>query len=142
MMEERDLLLLRALAGELDPSQGGELREELDRDPSLRARHRRLEEVWKGLRPPASSPVPPFFAAQVAARVEGDTAMIWRRAPRWARAGAAVALLAGVLLGAGAGLEGGRLEARPSLDADTSALAEEYWELLVAWGDDLGRGGP
>ncbi len=99
--------LIGLLAGELPPAKAAAQRARLAREPDLAAALRRLETAWRTLEPPPAGPVPAGFGREVMARVrreaEGPAALSWSLAPVWVRAAGAVALAAGVLLGAGVG---------------------------------------
>jgi len=97
-----------------------------DDSPAAR-RGRELE-----LPPPA--PAPPGFAARVAARAAADARRSFELplAPGWARAAAALALVAGIAGGAGLGLLGGATSAAADDESDLLAWSEEgFAEELV-----------
>ncbi len=162
MMNETERQLMRLLHGELSPEAARRLERQLERDGELRAARDRLARTWDGLElPPAA--VPADFSAGVMAAARGlrknelrDGDLSWSLAPAWARTGAAVALVCGLLLGTafGSGFQGalgigapgvemadtGDGEALLVADADADAvplsLAEIYW-LSVEEGGDL-----
>jgi anti-sigma factor RsiW len=115
MNRATELEIMRLLHGELPEERARELRARIAREPELAAASARLERSWTGLELPPPPTAPPGFAQSVLARARrqgsnrGD--LSWAAAPSWARAGAALALAAGLTLGAGAGrLLGGRLD--------------------------------
>jgi hypothetical protein len=107
MNRATELEIMRLLHGELPEERARELRARIAREPELAAVLARLERTWSGLELPPPAAAPPGFAQGVLARARregrdrGD--LSWAAAPRWARAGAALALAAGLTLGAGAG---------------------------------------
>jgi anti-sigma factor RsiW len=138
--------LMRLLHGELPEARARELRERLERDPALAEEYRRLRRTWDGLALPPPSPVPPGFSQRVMARARAERpveGLSLRGAPVWVQAVAAVALVAGTVLGIGVG---GRLpavdetpvttqtvqteETAQSDDLLGDTLAGSYWETL------------
>lgn len=112
--------LMRLLHGELPEAQARELRARLLRDPALAAEYDRLRRTWEGLVLPPPAPVPPGFSRRVMARARAErpaASLSLRGAPAWVRTAAAVALVAGTVLGIGVG---GRLP----LGDDTPAAAQ------------------
>ena len=110
MKHDLDVDLLRLLNGELPAAREQELRRRMAREPELAAAFRRLE------RHAAGAPA-------------GAGSLSWAAAPRWVRASAAAALLAGVALGAGLGGTRGAAEERRA-SAGVPALTESYWALV------------
>ncbi len=141
-IDERQLL--RLLHDELGGAEAAELRQRLRMDVELRLRWQELEGTWQGLELAPLSPLPGHWRQQVvvAAR-RGETSWSWAAAPRWARAAATVALLAGVLLGnvvvgPGFSVGGGAADNDAGYDADllsqlldAPGLAESYWQILA-----------
>jgi anti-sigma factor RsiW len=127
--------LLRLLHGELPEAEARELRARLRREPELAAAYERLERTWSLLAPPDPAPVPPGFTGRVMAQVRKQPpGLSWAAAPVWPRAMAAAALLAGIVLGAGAGAvwpepEESLLAAEAPISSEDSdaSLAESYW---------------
>jgi hypothetical protein len=116
------------------------------REPELAEAFGRLERTWSGLALPPPSPVPAGFAGRVMARARSlpaPSTLSWTAAPRWVRATAAAALLAGAALGVGAGRSWPAAEKAPepapvsslaSTEATEYSLAEGYWDVVD--GDD------
>lgn len=153
--------LMRLLHGELPSGEARRVERQLERDGSLRAAHERLARVWDGLELPASE-VPAGFSTGVTAAAQAlrpgephGGELSWSLAPAWARGGAAVALLTGLLLGAafGRGFEAPGVESVQIADSDVVvnaeadavplSLAEVYWLALeesegLLTGDDEG----
>lgn len=126
--------LMRLLQGELPEAEARELRARLRREPELAAVYERLERTWRFLSLPETAPAPPGFAGRVMAHVrQRPPGLSWAAAPAWAKATAAAALLAGMVLGAGAGAvwpvsEEGFLSAETSVSSEHDlSLAESYW---------------
>jgi anti-sigma factor RsiW len=124
--------LMRLLHGELPPEAAQELRGRMLRDPGLAADYRRLEQTWNGLSLPPAAPPPAGFSGRVMAHVRSQAPgrLSWSAAPRWVRATAAAALVAGAV----AGIEVGRVWPAPEAPQDSSSLsgpefnlAESYW---------------
>ena len=137
--------LMRLLHGELPEARARELRARLERDPALAEEYRRLRQTWEGLVLPPPSPVPPGFAGRVTARARAERpsdSLSLRGAPVWVRAMAAVALVAGTVLGIGVGgrLPLGNEVKAVAVETETSAqgddltledsLAGSYWETV------------
>ena len=134
--------LIRLLHGELPPDEARELRARLRREPELAAAFDRLERAWSGLALPPPSPVPAGFTGRVMAHARGlpaPAALSWTAAPRWVRATAAAALLAGAALGAGVGRSWPAAEKAPepapvsslaATEATEYSLAEGYWDVV------------
>lgn len=135
--------LMRLLHSELPPVEAGTLRERLLREPELAAAYERLERTWSGLDLPPAAPPPAGFAGRVmanarsrqAARISGD--LSWTSAPRWVRATAGAALIAGAALGAGVGqiwsaeaVPDSTAPAASSLSSPEFNLAEGYWDVV------------
>jgi anti-sigma factor RsiW len=149
MKHDLDVELLRLLNGELPAAREQELRRRLAREPELAAAFRRLERAWEGLALPPPTPVPLGFGGRVMAQVRelhadgapaGTGSLSWAAAPRWVRAMAAAALLAGVVLGAGLGGTRGVPEERRS--AGVPALTESYWAMVETAGDSTAPASP
>jgi anti-sigma factor RsiW len=151
MKHDLDVDLLRLLNGELPAAREQQLRRRMASEPELAAAFRRLERAWEGLELPPPTPVPLGFAGRVMAQVRERHAaagapaaaagsLSWAAAPRWVRATAAVALLAGVLLGAGLGTRGVSEERRSS--GGVPALTESYWAMVETAGDSAGPTSP
>ena len=150
MKHDLDVDLLRLLNGELPAAREQQLRRRLASEPELAAAFRRLERAWEGLELPPPTPVPPGFGGRVMAQVRERHAaagapaaagsLSWAAAPRWVRATAAAALLAGVLLGAGLGTRGVSEERRSS--GGVPALTESYWAMVETAGDSAGPASP
>jgi anti-sigma factor RsiW len=131
---------MRLLAGELPAAEARELRARLFKEPELAAAFDRLARTWNGLEPPSASPVPPGFAGRIMTHVRSRPApgsLSWSAAPRWVRAAAAAALLAGAAVGLGVGRswpEPGTSFAAASsqsLEAEEDlSLAGSYWEVV------------
>jgi len=134
--------LIRLLHGELPPDEARELRARLRREPELAAAFDRLERAWSGLALPPPSPVPAGFAGRVMARARSlpaPGALSWTAAPRWVRATAAAALLAGAALGVGVGrnlpaaekaTEPAPVSSLAATEAAEYTLAEGYWDVV------------
>ncbi len=133
--------LIRLLHGELPPDEARELRARLRREPELAAAFDLLERTWSGLALPPPSPVPAGFAGRVMAhaRSQPAPALSWTAAPRWVRATAAAALLAGAALGAGVGRSWPAAEKAPepapvsslaATEATEYSLADGYWDVV------------
>jgi anti-sigma factor RsiW len=133
--------LIRLLHGELPPDEARELRARLRREPELAEAFGRLERTWSGLALPPPSPVPAGFAGRVMARARSlpahGGALSWTAAPRWVRATAAAALLAGAALGVGVGRswpaagkapEPAPVSSLAATEATEYSLAEGYWD--------------
>ncbi len=137
--------LIRLLHGELPPERARELDERLARDSEAAALLERLRESWEGLALPPAAPVPGGFRAGVMAAVRREQSgeLSWSLAPAWVRAGAAVALTLGLILGASFGHIGdpplGEQEAL--LVSEPLSLAESYWLTLEESGAELLDGG-
>jgi anti-sigma factor RsiW len=134
--------LIRLLHGELPPDEARELRARLRREPELAAAFDRLERTWSGLELPPAAPVPAGFAGRVMAHARSlptPATLSWTAAPRWVRAAAAAALLAGAALGAGVGRSWPAAEKAPepapvsslaATEAPEYSLAEGYWDVV------------
>lgn len=127
--------LMRLLHGELPETEARELRNRLRQEPELAAVYARLDRAWNTLSLPEPAPVPPRFTGRVMAQVRRQPpGLSWAAAPTWAKAAAAAALLAGMVLGAGAGTiwtapEESLLAADVPVASEKSdaSLAESYW---------------
>jgi len=88
----------------------------------------RWGEIWRGLELPPAAPAPPGFASRVAARAraEGGVRLGLPFAPGWARAVAALAIVAGVAGGLGLGLAEEASGEETLLAWGGSTLAEEF----------------
>ncbi|HEX3529241.1 MAG TPA: hypothetical protein VH988_19460 [Thermoanaerobaculia bacterium] len=141
MNRATEIELMRLLHGELPAEPAAALRARMEREPELAAACARLENAWSGLELPPAAPAPPAFAQRVLrqARRQPDVSWpSWSAAPRWARATAAAALVAGLALGLGAGKLAGT---RSPQDTDSAlaisaggggpSLAETYWDSLA-----------
>lgn len=114
------------------------MRARLRREPELAAAYERLERTWSFLAPSDPAPVPPGFTGRVMAQVRKQPPRLsWAAAPVWAKATAAAALLAGMVLGAGAGAvwpvpEESLPAAEVSVSSEDSdaSLAESYWRAV------------
>jgi anti-sigma factor RsiW len=137
MTSGSEIELMRLLHGELPAERERELRDRLAREPELAAVFHRLERGWQGLELPPPSAVPPGLTARVMARVRerrgAAPALSWAAAPAWVRAAAAVALVAGLAMGAEIGSRGGLERSRPAYEDGLAgaiggrSLAESYW---------------
>jgi len=131
-LDERELM--RYLHGELSAERRLEVRRALERDPELAARYRQIEAAWEGLELPPPTAVPPGFAGRVVAHAHAErpaSELSWSLAPLWARAGAALALAAGVWLGSGLGqfLPTSASQTASSQTASSQTVTqEENWE--------------
>lgn len=146
--------LMRLLHGELPPDEARRLEDRLAGDAEMRAAYEGLAATWERVQPPPEAPLPDGFAAgaMAAARKLRDGELSWSLAPVWARAGAAAALVAGLMLGAV--FDGGFTQPAPSagdLYADVDAatddadavpltLSEVYWLALEQSGGQLANG--
>ncbi len=147
--------LMRLLHGELPPEEARALEQRMAGDAELRAAYERLAAAWERVQAPPEGRLPADFAAGVvaAARRIRDGELSWSLAPVWARAGAALALAAGLVLGAAfdGGFApppapvGGDVQVADvydeSADADADAvpltLSEIYWLALEESGGRL-----
>lgn len=147
--------LMRLLHGELPPKEARRLERRLASDAEMRAAYERLAETWERVQGPPEGRLPAGFSAGVVAaarKVEGGE-LSWSLAPVWARAGAAVALAAGLVLGAA--FDGGFTppatpaadEVYADLDAESDdadaiplTLSEVYWLSLEESGGRLANG--
>ena len=123
---------IRSLQGDLSPDESRQLQRELREDPASAAAYRQLAETWNRLELPPPSSVPEGFRAGVLDSVRQDTRHAIRPAPVWARAGAAAALLMGVVLGASLGTiqppgTPGEDDEVLYLAQESVSLAEAYW---------------
>lgn len=116
---------IRYLAGELAVEERRRLESRLRQDPTLARRFERYEEVWRQLEgPPSAEPETGMPTRVMAAARQRVEPLSWRRAPWWARVGAAAALVLGMTLGSVASArEGSRATAEPPI------LEEEIWYL-------------
>lgn len=139
--DESIRLLIRRLHGELAPAEAREVAERIAREPPLRALDERLRASWEALElPPPAVPADFRAAVMAAARREQRGELSWAVAPAWARAGAAVALALGVLLGVGFGSRSQLLpepQEEVALVSEPISLAEAYWLTLDQGGDQL-----
>ncbi|MEM7582238.1 MAG: hypothetical protein AAF560_02570 [Acidobacteriota bacterium] len=135
--------LMRLLHGELAPEEATRLEARMQSDPQLRQAYEQLAATWGRLELPRPESVPADFADAVRerARHELDEGATWSTAPSWVRAGAGLALTAGMALGL---VLEARLAPQVSKDAgltlaerselyaelDTLSLAEDYWLAL------------
>ena len=123
--------LMRLLHGELRSDEARLLERQLEQDRDLRATYEQLTETWRLLEPPVrQSAVPAGFADSVvaAARKIHAGELSWALAPTWARAGAAMALVAGLTLGATfGGVEPAAQEIGLYAELEPLSLAEIYW---------------
>ena len=134
-MNHQERQLMRLLHGELTPVEAARLEAEIERDDALRATYERLAATWQHLELPEPAPPPTDFADGVKAaaiRQQREPELSWALAPTWARAGAAVALTTGMVLGMALGSDmtetspvDGTL--RAELEIDPLSLAEIYW---------------
>jgi anti-sigma factor RsiW len=146
--------LMRLLHGELPADEARALRARIFAEPELTRAYRRLELTWQGLSLPPPAPAPPGFAGRVMAHVRRRSAaapLTWSAAPRWARAAAAAALVAGAALGVGVGrswpaVAPAAATAEPGAEgssqtflsaAGDASLADSYWSLV----EDVTAGG-
>jgi anti-sigma factor RsiW len=130
MSSATDQDLMRLLHGELPEAEARALRARVFRDPELTAAYRRLERAWQRLELPPAAAAPVGFAGRLIARARAQPQRLsWGNAPLWARAAAAVALVAGALLGAGVG----RLVPRPA--SETAAEAEDLFGAEPSFAD-------
>ena len=144
--------LMRLLLGELPPEEARSLERRLAEEPALRARYERLRASWESLELEPVREVPEGFRDDVvaAARRLAAGELSWSVAPGWARAGAALALAAGLVLGVSFGrlaapsVDGETLQEAALLDAYLTAelgselsLAEAYWLELETGGEEL-----
>ncbi|MFP5285282.1 MAG: anti-sigma factor family protein [Thermoanaerobaculia bacterium] len=126
---------MRLLHGELPEVEAREMGARLRREPELAAAYARLERTWSFLAPSDPASVPPGFTGRVMAQVRKQPpGLSWATAPVWAKTTAAAALLAGIVLGAGAGaIWPAPEESFPAAEASVSSedsdasLAESYW---------------
>ncbi len=146
MNDTTETRLMRLLHGELPGDEARRLERRLEHDEALRASYRRLAAAWESLAPPVPGDLPDGFAAGVvaAARRIQEGELRWSLAPAWARAGAAAALAAGLLLGAVSGggfaapaADDAVLYAEADADAVPLSLAEVYWLALEESGGAL-----
>lgn len=131
--------LMRLLSGELPPDDARALRERLGSEPELAETFRRLERTWRGLEPPAASPVPPGFSGRVMANVRSQSSpgsLSWSSAPGWVRAAAATALVAGAALGVGVGRSLPAPEPHPSATVEMASASPTPSESSVEDEDD------
>ena len=139
--------LMRLLHGELEPEVARRLERRLEQESSPRGLYEHLAHTWDSLELPPLSPVPEGFTAGVleAARRLEEGELSWSLAPRWARAGAAAALISGLVLGTALG--GGLADPAAGDDPETVALAdplslaEGYWLSLEENGGLLSEEG-
>ena len=142
--------LLRLVHGELTSAAAATLRQRIAQEPPLAAAYQELEATWNDLALPPVAAVPTGFARRTAARVLERATESPLAPPRWAtapwpvRATAAAALVAGVLLGVGVGVQASDalyppvvatapvddLAREVAADLAISTLAEQYWQLL------------
>jgi anti-sigma factor RsiW len=130
--EERQLM--RLLHGELPAEEAARWRQRLESESGLAAHYADLERQWSGLDLPDPAPAGPELLAAVRRRLSSDEypslADMWRLAPAWNRALAAVALAAGIAVGVLAGTVS-EARADDTLFATTDlSLAESYWQVL------------
>ncbi len=125
--------LMRLLHGELEADEARALERRLERDPETAALYRRYAETWETLEAPSPSPLPAGFSTRVMAAARETTGELrWSSAPVWARASAAAALAAGVILGAAIGGSSAVASDDPEVYAfaEPLSLAETYWLAL------------
>ena len=117
-----EALVLRRLRGELDSAAAARLAALLASDPAWPRRAAQLERTWLALELPRLREVP--VAPLLLARLRGDE-LRWSLAPTWARATAALALVAGLGAGwsLGLGLERPLSEAELGAATTTAAVA-------------------
>ncbi|HEY7213689.1 MAG TPA: hypothetical protein VIC28_03615 [Thermoanaerobaculia bacterium] len=131
---------MRLLHNELPADEARTLRARVFREPELQELYARLERTWQGLSLPPAAPVPAGFTGRVMARARSQASgsLSWSAAPRWVRATAAAALVAGAALGlgvgrtwpaAGGGEAGSESVTFLSATAENS-LADSYWSLV------------
>lgn len=145
--------LMALLTGELDDEQTARLRQRLAREPELAAAHRSLQATWErmGGGAEAKGAEAVDFVPRVMSAIRREDAerraSSFRGSPMWVRAVAAVALVAGLGLGAligdsaNLGRAGGTSTPAASAasgetqvavsDAGVSTLAEDYWQALI-----------
>lgn len=142
MRSDVERQLMRRIHGELSAAEAAELERRIAGDPELEALERRYRALWAELELPPPAALPADFAAGVAAearRRAGELRLA--TAPGWVRAGAAAALVGGMLLGALLG--GGFAVSEPVAEQETAyydaplSLAESYWLTLEESSGDL-----
>ena len=150
--------LMRFVHGELPDGEARQLAERLEHDGELRRRYEVLRDSWNALELPPAPALPDDFRQNVveAARRIGTDDLSWTLAPRWARAGTALALLGGMVVGLGMGSRAMPASEDPAtatpvvvseadldesfatgLDAGSISLAEAYWLGLEDGGESL-----
>lgn len=150
MNESIDAELMRFLTGELGPEKAAALEQRLERDGDLARRYGELEAGWRGLVLPPASPIPLGLETRIVAQAKEIEKkrheLEWGRAPAWARAVAAFALAAGIVLGVGISdfdpvaasvqtVESLETESTDSWTMDQPGLAELYADAVEqsAW---------
>lgn len=144
--ETRRLLRLltdpRGEKGDLSPAEARELRRRLEVEPDLASRFERLRAPWQALGSPPDGPAPGFterVMARVTEGAKGPASLLV--APVWARALAALALVAGSALGpllvgrlSGPAAVSAPVEIAETLEAEwleySPSLAESYFSVL------------
>lgn len=134
MTSQEERQLMRLLHGELPADEAARWRRRLETDPELGARYAELERQWTALDLPAPAPAGSELVAAVRRRLDRESnpslVDMWRLAPAWNRALAAIALAGGIGIGVLAGSVG-EAQADDSLFTATDlGLAEGYWEIL------------
>lgn len=125
MSRRQEIDVTRQLAGEGTPEERRAFAARLAAEPGLAREVERRRRLWDELELPPAAPAPPGFAARIAARARaaaaaGELAPL----PVWARAAAAVALVAGALAGVGLG----RFATEPAATAAASPAATVWAE--------------
>jgi anti-sigma-K factor RskA len=132
--------LIRLLAGELSEADAREIRQRIATEGDLRRAFTSLQERWEALEPPPLQSVHPSFTSRVVRQAVTGPSVgavgLGRSTSFWTRATAAVALAAGVLVGA---FLAGPLESEDwtAWDAVELTQAEVYWETMSVSSGDL-----
>ncbi len=104
MSRRGEIDVTRQLVGEGTPEERRAFEARRADDAGLARELERRRRLWEELELPPAAPAPPGFAARVAARARAEAAAgELAPLPAWARAAAAVALVAGALAGVGLG---------------------------------------